>query len=810
MNKTHDFKLNMPDYSDAVDIDILNDNFRVIDDALMAGLCEKEYTGNNMGSSDPASRKYAWAPWFEIKNENDFDVQVTDRNFETTITIEAGGTYRKYIVGTYYMNFYVQDQHDVTFRWFTDAETRINEIDPSGGGSVSSVNVTGASNSHIVTSGGPITSSGTIEIDLAEGYSIPQTNKQTSWDGKAADLKAEIDSSTYVLTLQLKDSSGNLIGNERTIDLPLETMVVDGEYDPQTQKIKLELKNGNYVEFSVADLVSGLQSELNSNNKLNPAYIAYDASHRAVSDTEKDTWNGKQNAISDLATIRSGAAAGATAVQPSEMQTALDDKQDTIDSTHKLSSALVSFSTAQNAALSSGVDSTKVDQISTNQANILYNLNMGVKNILKNTGNNTINNSVTYTVNSDGSVVSSGTASGGNGNFVVNNLTAEESYALNGMILSGCPSGGSSTTYRIVIQRNSSPWTSYVQDVGNGVKITGIPSGIACSVIISVVNGNQKNATWYPMICTEEAWNQSHDWQPHALTNSDLTRLEAEDRAALAKEIDAGDKNKLNWASATYLGDSNCTYSKTDTSLIASAGSSAAESRVFYSVGTFAAGNYVFKFKISSATISQQAIIYISTSTQASTSIASIQITANGEYELPFSWSGGTVYLKFYPNTTNTSSSNTFTVSDMMICTKAAFAVSQKVVPYRPSWDVIADSIKTVQIATSDFITVNTNFTILSQSTLFKHGSQVFGTLVIQKTDTAKFVDSLAAVGTIKSGYRPVVNLIGQSYYNTEQWGINGFGYSYINTSGIVSVKSSTDSANKYSYVAIPINYMTA
>lgn len=129
MNRTHDFKLNMPDYSDAVDIDILNDNFRVIDDALMAGLCEKEYTGNNMGSSDPATRKYAWAPWFEIKNENDFDVQVTDRNFETTITIEAGTTYRKYIVGTYYMNFYVQDQHDVTFRWFCDAETRINELE---------------------------------------------------------------------------------------------------------------------------------------------------------------------------------------------------------------------------------------------------------------------------------------------------------------------------------------------------------------------------------------------------------------------------------------------------------------------------------------------------------------------------------------------------------------------------------------------------------------------------------------------------------------------------------------------------------
>ena len=36
-----------------------------------------------------------------------------------------------------------------------------------------------------------------------------------------------------------------------------------------------------------------------------------------VTSTEKNTWNAKQNAISDLAEIRSGAAAGATALQPS-------------------------------------------------------------------------------------------------------------------------------------------------------------------------------------------------------------------------------------------------------------------------------------------------------------------------------------------------------------------------------------------------------------------------------------------------------------------------------------------------------------
>lgn len=40
-----------------------------------------------------------------------------------------------------------------------------------------------------------------------------------------------------------------------------------------------------------------------------------DSTHRTVTDAEKTTWNGKQDAINDLADIRSGAALGATALQ---------------------------------------------------------------------------------------------------------------------------------------------------------------------------------------------------------------------------------------------------------------------------------------------------------------------------------------------------------------------------------------------------------------------------------------------------------------------------------------------------------------
>lgn len=131
----------------------------------------------------------------------------------------------------------------------------------------------------------------TVPIVAADVAALPDTTKY------AAALSLTIDSATFVVTGQLKDQNGDNLGVAQTIDLPLESVVVGGSYNSQTQKVVLTLQNGNTVEFSVADLVYGLQTELSETNKLNPAYINYDSMHRAVSDTEKSEWNGKQDAI---------------------------------------------------------------------------------------------------------------------------------------------------------------------------------------------------------------------------------------------------------------------------------------------------------------------------------------------------------------------------------------------------------------------------------------------------------------------------------------------------------------------------------
>lgn len=129
-------------------------------------------------------------------------------------------------------------------------------------------------------------------------------------------LSLTLNTSTYVLTVQLKDQNGNDLGTPQTVDLPLESVVVGGSYDNSAKKVKLTLQNGSSIEFSVADLVAGLQTEITESNKLNADLVDDSTTvNKFTTTSEKTTWNNKQNAISDLATIRSGASDGAIALE---------------------------------------------------------------------------------------------------------------------------------------------------------------------------------------------------------------------------------------------------------------------------------------------------------------------------------------------------------------------------------------------------------------------------------------------------------------------------------------------------------------
>lgn len=150
----------------------------------------------------------------------------------------------------------------------------------------------------------------TVPTTAADVNALPSSTKY------GATITASLNTTDYKLTLTLKDQDGNTLGTAQVVDFPIESVVVSGSYDNVNKKIVLTLQNGTTIDVPVGDLVAGLQSEITSSNKLDADLVDDTTStHKFVTASDKTTWNGKQDAISDLATIRSGASKGATSVQ---------------------------------------------------------------------------------------------------------------------------------------------------------------------------------------------------------------------------------------------------------------------------------------------------------------------------------------------------------------------------------------------------------------------------------------------------------------------------------------------------------------
>lgn len=107
-------------------------------------------------------------------------------------------------------------------------------------------------------------------------------------------------SSTYQYTFSLLDAQGNTL-NSQVIDLPLESVVVGGEYDGTNKAIILTLDNGQEIEIPVADLVEGLQTEITPSNKL-ASDLVDDANQtrKFVTAEEKAQITANKNEIADV------------------------------------------------------------------------------------------------------------------------------------------------------------------------------------------------------------------------------------------------------------------------------------------------------------------------------------------------------------------------------------------------------------------------------------------------------------------------------------------------------------------------------
>lgn len=138
----------------------------------------------------------------------------------------------------------------------------------------------------------------------------------------------------------------------------------------------------------------------------------------------------------------------------------------------------------------------------------------GPKNKLINAMTDGSSYGIAFAKKSDETITVSGTASGGNAQRRVMTIPAEDAQKYNGMVLSGCPIGGSSNTYKLVFQRDGSPYTIYASDYGNGEVIQDVPA-VQCRVFVVVNSGTTIDATFKPMLCTAADYAISTAFAPY-------------------------------------------------------------------------------------------------------------------------------------------------------------------------------------------------------------------------------------------------------------------------------------------------------
>lgn len=196
----------------------------------------------------------------------------------------GSGKYDKYIIG--------DDSHTASYL-ATNALMNIDDVQQI---KIDSTPTSGSDNA--VSSGGVYQAIQNIDIS----GKVDASNAIDS-------LSLSMNSSTYVITLSGTKVDGTTFTVSDPIDIPLESVVVDGEYNSTTKKVILTLKSGSTVEFSIVDLINGLQSEITSTNKLSADLISDGTTNKTVTQSEKNSWDNKLDSFTETDPIFSASAA---------------------------------------------------------------------------------------------------------------------------------------------------------------------------------------------------------------------------------------------------------------------------------------------------------------------------------------------------------------------------------------------------------------------------------------------------------------------------------------------------------------------
>lgn len=500
-----------------------------------------------------------------------------------------------------------------------------------------------------------------------------------------------------------KINDTTLSGNKTSANLGLQSEI-NSDSKLASDLVDDTNQDNKFVTSSEKSTWNGKQNAIDADHKINADYVDDSTStNKFVTATDKETWNAKQNAIDSSHKLSSDLVDDTNHtnkfVTSTEKQT-WNGKQNAIDSDHKLSSSLVSFTTAEAAALASGIDSTKVGQISTNQTNILYGLRNGAKNFV-NLFDTISSRSCTATELENGGMRLACTNAVWTQYFVNINLKPNTQYVLytNMSNFSGTSIGAIS----IRVQ--------YKDEHGNLVQYKPTQTGehtstfttesttdLKLSVLIndSDTARTQSIDIWV-MICEKVVYDTDPSYVSASLPNYDLTRLEAEDRASLAEVVDSGAKNVFNIFTAAEHVDSTITrtINSNGTVTVSNNGTNTGVAVLTYRVNLVANTQYIISgcpsggsddsYSLSIRTTNSQPIPY---AIDYGSGSGAFTVSSTDEY---------LVYLRVAANYTFSNK-----IFSPMICTKAAFGVSQKFVPYQyPSPKIVYANNTSITASTS-------------------------------------------------------------------------------------------------------------
>ena len=230
--------------------------------------------------------------------------------------------------------------------------------------------------------------------------------------------------------------------------------------------------------------------------------------------------------LNDAIAKANNAAPQSTTYTKTQVDTALAGKQDTL-------------TTAQQAAADSGITSAKVTQYDKNSTALVETVDSGAKNLLHfdklgnggtTWGNTYTHNGITYTLLADGTVSAYGTADeeensvcylGLNGSRVNFDDLCDGTH-----VVSGCPSGGSTSTWRMYVTKTG--YGNY-SETGNGLLLPdrGSYSDIylACFVSKSTTIPQSDPIIFKPMICAKAVWDVSQKYVPYCPSMAELYEM---------------------------------------------------------------------------------------------------------------------------------------------------------------------------------------------------------------------------------------------------------------------------------------------